>query len=162
MLFRSDSSSPYLWAVARDSKGNLYAGGGGAGGARTKLYVVPNGGAGRPLAELDGMDIYALAVDKQDRVYAATSPDGKVYRVSADGKSELYYNPGAKYIWAMAFAPSGDLYIATGDKGEIHRVAPSGSGTLFFRTEETHARSLAIDARGNLIVGTEQIGRAHV
>jgi hypothetical protein len=153
-----DSSSPYLWAVARDSKGNLYAGGGGAGGAKTKLYVVPKGGAGKPLTELDGMDICALVVDKQDRVYAATSPDGKVYRVSADGKSEVYYNPGAKYIWAMAFAPSGDLYIATGDKGEIHRVAPTGNGAVFFRTEETHARSLAIDAHGNLIVGTEPGG----
>ena len=27
-----DSSTPYLWAVARDSKGNVYAGGGGPSG----------------------------------------------------------------------------------------------------------------------------------
>ena len=153
-----DSSSPYLWAVARDSKGNLYAGGGGAGGSKTKLYVVPNGGTGKPLAELDGMDIYALAIDKQDRVYAATSPDGKVYRVAADGKAEVFYNPGAKYIWAMAFASAGDLYVATGDQGEIHRVTPTGKGAVFFKTDETHARSLAIDAHGNLIVGTEPGG----
>jgi len=153
-----DSSSPYLWAVARDSKGNLYAGGGGAGGAKTKLYMVPKGGVGKTLAELDGMEIYAVAVDKQDRVYAATSPDGKVYRVSSDGKAEVFYNPGAKYIWAMVFAPSGDLFLATGDKGEIHRVSPSGKGAVFFNTEETHARALAIDARANLIVGTEPGG----
>lgn len=153
-----DSSSPYLWSVARDSKGNLYAGGGGAGGSKTKLYVVPNGGAGKQLAELDGMDIYALAIDKQDRVYAATSPDGKVYRVASDGKTEVFYNPGAKYIWAMAFSSAGDLYIATGDQGEIHRVTSAGKGAVFFKTDETHARSLAIDAHGNLIVGTEPGG----
>ncbi len=153
-----DSSSPYLWAVARDSKGNLYAGGGGAGGAKAKLYMVPAGGVGKLLAELDGMDIYSLAVDKQDRVYAATSPDGKVYRILPDGKAEVFYNPGAKYIWAMAFAPSGDLFVATGDKGEVHRVTPAGKGGVFFKTDETHARSLAIDARGNLIVGTEPGG----
>jgi hypothetical protein len=153
-----DSSSPYLWSVARDSKGNLYAGGGGAGGSKAKLYVVAGGGAGKQLAELDGMDIYALAIDKQDRVYAATSPDGKVYRVNAGGTPEVFYNPGAKYIWAMAFSPAGDLYIATGDKGEIHRVTAAGKGAVFFKTDETHARSLAIDARGNLIVGTEPGG----
>jgi hypothetical protein len=153
-----DSSSPYLWSIARDSQGNLYAGGGGAGGSTTKLYVVPNGGAGKPLAELDGMDIYALAIDKQDRVYAATSPDGKVYRVSSGGKAEVFYNPRAKYIWAMAFSPAGDLYIATGDQGEIHRVTSAGNGAVFFRTDETHARSLAVDAHGNLIAGTEPGG----
>ncbi len=153
-----DSSSPYLWSIARDSRGNLYAGGGGAGGSKTKLYVVPSGGAGRPLAELDGMDIYALAIDQQDRVYAATSPDGKVYRIAADGKAEVFYNPGAKYIWAMAFSPAGDLYIATGDQGEIHRVTAAGKGAVFFKTDETHARSLAVDAHGNLIVGTEPGG----
>ncbi|MCE5310173.1 MAG: hypothetical protein LLG20_21270 [Acidobacteriales bacterium] len=153
-----DSSSPYLWAVARDSKGNLYAGGGGAGGAKAKLYMVPSGAAGKVLAELDGMDIYAVAVDKQDGVYAATSPDGKVYRVLPGGRAEVFYSPGAKYIWAMAFAPSGDLFVATGDKGEVHRVTPAGKGGVFFKTDETHARSLAIDARGNLIVGTEPGG----
>ena len=153
-----DASCPYLWAVARDSRGNLYAGGSGAGGAKTRLYAVAPGGAGKTLAELDGMDIYALAIDRQDRVYAATSPDGKVYRVRAGGAAELFYNPGVKYIWAMAFAPTGDLFLATGDRGEIHRVTPQGKGGVFFRTGETHARSLALDAAGNLIVGTEPGG----
>src|SRR5581483_5494816 len=153
-----DPSVTFLWAVAHDSKGNLYAGGGGLGGSKAKLFAVDASGKSRAVAELDGMAIQAIAIDRQDRVYAATSPDGKVYRVDASGKAEVFYDPKAKYIWALAFAKSGDLFVATGDQGEIHRVTPQGSGSVFFKTEETHARSLAMDANDNLIVGTDPSG----
>ena len=54
-------------------------------------------------------------MDSKDRVYAATSPDGKVYRISAAGKPEVFYDPKTKYIWALAFDGQGDLLVATGD-----------------------------------------------
>ena len=152
-----DSSTPYLWTVAQDSKGNLYAGGGGPTGSTAKLFMVDRSGKSKVLAEVEGLEIHAIAVDARDRVYAATDPDGKVYRI-ANGKPELFYDPHTKYIWAMAFSKAGDLYIATGDHGEIHKVTPDGKGAVFFKTEETHARSLAIDGTGNLIVGTEPGG----
>ncbi|MDE3168196.1 MAG: SMP-30/gluconolactonase/LRE family protein, partial [Acidobacteriota bacterium] len=148
-----DSTTGYLWALARDSKGVLYAA-----GAAGKLYRIPAGGKGTVLAELDAMEIHALAIDSRDRVYAATSPDGKVYRIDAAGKPAVFYDPHARYIWAMAFDPHGNLYVATGDQGEIHRVAPDGKGSVFYRTEETHVRSLTLDSSGNLIAGTDPGG----
>ncbi len=153
-----DPSTAYLWALARDSKGNLYAGGGGPGSASAKLFLIDRDGKGKALAELPALEIHAIAIDKKDSVYAATSPDGKVYRVNGDGSPEVFYDPKAKYIWGMAFNGQGDLFIVTGDEGEIHRVKPDGKGSIFFRTEETHARSLAIDGKDNLIVGTEPGG----
>jgi hypothetical protein len=153
-----DPSVSFLWAVARDSKGSLYAGGGSVGSSKSKLIVVNPAGHAKTLAELDGMEIQALAVDKQDRVYAATSPDGKVYRVNAAGHAEVFYDPHSKYIWALAFSSNGDLFVATGDQGEIHRVAANGTGSVFYRTEEVHVRSLAVDGRDNLIVGTDPSG----
>src|SRR5271169_1674607 len=47
-----DTPAAYLWALARDSKGNLYAGGAGA-----KLFRIPPGGPGKLLAELDALEI---------------------------------------------------------------------------------------------------------
>src|SRR5712691_5143639 len=154
----ADAAVTFLWAVARDSKGNVYAGGGGLGGGKAKLLMIDPQGRSKPLVELDGIAVQAIAIDRQDRIYAATSPDGKVYRVDAAGKADVFYDPKAKYIWALAFAPNGDLFVATGDQGEIHRVTPAGAGSVFFRTEETHARSLAMDANDNLIVGTDPNG----
>ncbi len=153
-----DAQTTFLWAVVRDSKGNLFAGGGGVGGSKAKLIQVDPAGRAKTLAELDGMQIQALAIDKQDRLYAATTPDGKIYRVGADGKAEVFYDPKTKYIWAMAFSKAGDLFVATGEDGEIHRVTPNGTGSVFYRTEEAHVRSLAIDANDNLIAGTDPSG----
>src|SRR5665213_944046 len=153
-----DSSTAVLWAIARDSKGVLYAGGGSLGGSRAKLFSIDARGQGKLLAEMDGIAVQAIAIDRQDRVYAATSPDGKVYRVDASGKADVFYDPKTKYIWALAFARNGDLYVATGDRGEIYRVTPAGVGSVFFRTEEAHARSMTMDAADNLIVGTEPSG----
>lgn len=153
-----DSSVAYLWALAEDSKGNLYAGGGGPGASAARLFRIDASGKTESLAELEGLQVQAIAIDRRDRLYAATAPDGKVYRVSRDGEAEVYYDPRTKYIWAMAFNSKGELFVATGDAGDIHRVSPDGQGSVFFKTEETHVRSLAVDARDNVIVGTEPNG----
>ena len=149
-----DASAAYLWALAIDSHGTLYTGG----GPGAKLYSVSASGTHRKVAEIDALEIHALAIDKSDRVYVGTAPDGKVYRVGADGKAAEFYDPKQKYIWAMAFGPEGDLFIATGSRGEVHRVDRNGKGSVFFKTEETHARSMAFDAKGDLIVGTDPGG----
>jgi sugar lactone lactonase YvrE len=153
-----DSSSPYLWTIAADSKGNLYTAGGGSGSGLTKLFRIDSSGKSRSFAELEGLEIHSVVLDSKDQVYAATDPDGKVYKISSDGKARVFYDPHQKYIWAMAFNSKGDLFVATGEQGEIYRVTPAGAGSVFFKTEEAHARSLAIDAQDNLIVGTEPSG----
>src|SRR6266446_5232135 len=149
-----DSSSAYLWALARDSAGNLYAGG----GPDAKLYRIAAGGEKKAFAEFDALEVHAIAIDRKDQIFVATDPDGKVYKISSAGKSEVFYDPKTKYIWALAFNSKGDLLVATGDQGEIHRVTPDGKGSVFFRSEETHARSLAVDAQDNVIVGTDPGG----
>jgi sugar lactone lactonase YvrE len=149
-----DSPSAYLWTLARDSKGNLYTGG----GPGAKLFRISPSGEKKTLAEFQAIEIHAIAVDNKDRVFVGTAPDGKVYKVAADGKFEVFYDPKAKYIWALVLDAKGDLFIATGDEGEIHRVTPDGKGSVFFKTEETHVRSLTLDGQGNLIAGTEPNG----
>jgi sugar lactone lactonase YvrE len=153
-----DSASVYLWALAADSKGNLYAGGGGPGGPGARVYAIAPDGKGKTLAEFNDLEVHALAVDKQDRIYAATAPDGKVYRIAAAGKPETFFDPHAKYIWAMAFDSRGNLFVATGDRGEIYRVAPNGTGAVFYKTSQAHIRSLTVDPQDNLVVGTEPDG----
>jgi len=153
-----DTSQAYLWALARDSKGNLYT----AGGTSAKLFRIPPGGPGKMVAEVDALEIHAIAIDSKDRVYFGTAPDGKVYRVTGNGKPEVFYDPKAKYIWSLAFDSKGDLLVATGGvpngQGEIHKVMADGKGSVFFKTDETHVRSMAIDSKDNLIVGTEPGG----
>ena len=152
-----DAQTPYLWTIVEDTKGTLYAAGGGPGTESAKLVAVDTAGQGRVVTQFDGASVYALALNAKDELFAATSPNGKIYKIAA-GKPVLFYDPKQTYVWGMAFDRQGNLFLATGDQGEIHRVEPSGSGKLFFKSDESHARSIAIDRKGNVIIGTEPAG----
>lgn len=149
---------PYLWAITQDSKGTVYYGGGAPTGANAKVFALARNGKPKLFAEIPGLEVHALAIDKQDRLYAAVLPDAKIYRIDSAGKPQLFFDPKCKYIWAMAFDKSGNLFAATGDAGLIYKITPEGRGSKFFDTQETHARSLVIDDAGNLIVGTDPGG----
>jgi len=148
---------PYLWAVVQDSKGTLYYAGGAPTGATTKIFALAPNAKPRVLAEVPGLEIHSLAVDAQDRLYAAVLPDAKIYRID-NGKPQLFFDPKCKYVWSMLFDRTGNLFVATGDSGVIYRVTPDGKGFKFFTCDETHARSMIMDSAGNLIVGTEPGG----
>ena len=152
-----DASTPYLWTVVEDSKGTVYTAGGGPAIAKAKIHAVDGAGKSRVFAEIEGAEITALALNAKDELFAATNPDGKVYRVSS-GKAEVFYDPKAKYIWALRFDSRGRLYVATGDQGEIHRVEANGQGRVYFKLDEAHARSIAVDGQDRLLVGTEPGG----
>jgi len=55
------------------------------------------------------LDVTALAIAGDGVRLAATSPDGRVYRVTADGKAEVYFDPADKYIWSLAIL--GDRFV---------------------------------------------------
>ncbi len=97
--------------------------------------------------------------DAKGSLYVGTSPDGKVYRVSASGEKSVFFDPKTKYIWDLAFGSDGILYVATGDKGQVFAVSPDGKSELFYNSDEAHIRVLAFDPHGNLVVGTEPSGR---
>jgi hypothetical protein len=149
-----EAPSSYLWSLAADRKGNLYA----AGGPDARVFRIGADGAPSTFFETAAVEIHALAVDAGDNLYAATSPEAKIYKIEPSGAQTLFFDPGENYVWAMAFDSKGNLLVATGDVGKIYRVSPSGEGKLFFDTGETHVRSIAVDSADNVIVGTDPGG----
>ncbi len=182
----STTPSTYIWSIAADQSGNLYA----ATGAPARVYRITPQGQSTTIFEPQELQVQALAVDKNGVLYAATNPDGKVYRIErvasisasnapgkntaterakADGEKEkeksssefsasVFFDPRTKYIWDLAFDNAGNLYVATGDHGEIFRVTPKGEHSVFFKSDEAHIRVLAVDAKGNLIAGSDGSG----
>ena len=155
----ADPGLGYIWAVAEDKRGNVYLGGG---SPAKVVRVTPAGGGASAKTETvfagKELEVHALAVDGDNNIYAATSPDPKIYRITPDGKHSVFFEPPAKYVWALAFDPKGQLLVATGDKGEVWRVDRGGQGSVFFKSDETHARSLVLDKAGNILIGTDPGG----
>ena len=103
----------------------------------------------------------ALAIGRDGALFAGTSPDGKVYRITADGKADVYFDPGDKYIWSLAVMTDGSLAVGTGDSGKLYRVRAAGANpesSLLVSTNQTHVISLAVTPQGDLIAGTDSGG----
>ena len=161
--------STYIWSIASDSAGNIYA----AAGSPARVYRITPDGQSTTIFEPQELQVQALVVDKRGIVYAATSPDGKVYRLepprpqsakgaeadaTASWSATPYFDPGSKYIWDIVLDKAGTLYVATGDHGEVFKVSPNGQHSLLFKSDEVHIRVLALDPNGNLIAGSDGSG----
>jgi sugar lactone lactonase YvrE len=154
--------STYIWSITSDPTGNIYA----AAGSPARVYRITPDGQSTTIFEPQELQVQALVVDKKGIVYAATAPDGKVYRLEetkgaaakASWSATPYFDPGSKYIWDIVLDSAGALYIATGDHGEIYKVSANGQHSLFFKSDEVHIRVLALDPKGNLIAGSDGSG----
>ena len=176
--------STYIWALAADNAGNVYA----ATGSPARVYRITPDGHATIIFEPQELQVQTLEVGPGGVIYAATAPDGKVYKIEhkplgktdtakSDSKTEKeatkdpakptldpswssseYFAPGTKYIWDLLLDKAGNLYVATGDHGEIYKVTAKGEHSLFFKSDDTHIRVLALDAHGNVIAGTDGSG----
>ena len=148
-----DPEAPNAWCVARDVHGVLYVGTGNDG-----RVLRVDGTKGSVLFDADELEVHAVAVGPDGRVYAATSPDGAVYAIDAAGKATRFFDPAETYVWALAFDPAGALYVATGGEGRVHRVSPDGKSEAVLTSTETHILSLATDTRGHVYAGSAPEG----
>lgn len=98
-------------------------------------------------------EVFAVWADPDGTVYAGTSPRGKVYRI-ANGKSEVFFDPGETYIWALARAADGGLLVATGTQGKLFKVDRSGKGSVLYDSEDGHLRALEVLPDGDVLIGT--------
>ena len=150
------TEQPYVWSSAIDASGNVYLGTGGEG----RVYKITNG-VGAMYSDLNELNVSALAFGKGGELFAATSPDGKVYQIDSAGKATVYFEPKEKYIWSLAVMNDGSLAVGTGETGKLYRVRSAGAApaaSLMFDSSETHIISLAVDKSGNLYAGTDSSG----
>ena len=77
--FRTLATTPstYIWALDTDSTGTVFA----AAGSPARVYrIAPDGQTSIVFAPKE-LQVQALVVNAKDVIYAATSPDGKVYKI---------------------------------------------------------------------------------
>jgi hypothetical protein len=147
------SGQPVIWSVAPAPDGSYYAGT----GHRGRVYRITSSGTSTLVWTADETEVFAVAVDAAGVLYAASSPDGKVYRFDK-GKATELFAPKSKYIWSLAFGQDGSLFVGTGDPGNVYRVDKSGKSELYYETGQSHVTALACDTRGNVLAGSEPNG----
>ena len=97
------SPSSYIWDLAADAQGNVYA----AAGSPARVYkITPEGKASIIFAPQE-LQVQALVVDRTGAIFAATSPDGKVYRIVQGGPAPGQTPEGTHTTAEVAAAQEG-------------------------------------------------------
>jgi hypothetical protein len=160
-----DTGKSYVWSLASDRAGDAYLGlGGTTGGSGVVMRVDPDGKAVKVL-DTKELAVQAVTVARDGTVFAATSPDGKVYRAAAGGGAgTVVFDPATteekpKYLWDLATGSDGALYVAAGAPAVVYRIPAGGGRTeVLFKTADQHIRCLLMGADGMLWAGSDGAG----
>jgi Two component regulator propeller len=101
----------------------------------------------------------SLAADRQRNLYIGTGHQGKVFRVTAAGKSSLFFKAQEPDVFALAVGPDGDLYVGSSPEGKIYRVTPEGKSSVFYDPNTKYIWAMLFDSQGHLYVGTGDQGQ---
>lgn len=152
--FFEDTEEIYVWCLAEDSKGNIYAGTGNGG----KIYRITPDGESSLFYDSPELAILALAIDPNDNIYAGTAPDGLIYKLTdSSTPPTTILSSEEKYVWAMTFDEAGNLYASTGTSGKIYKVTPDGQTSVLYDSDETNILCL-LSHQGMLYAGSDGKG----
>jgi hypothetical protein len=143
-----------VWCAVSDGQGGAYL----SAGTEGRLFRYSNGQA-RPLAQLKGGMIFAMARLGNDLI-VATSADGKLHRVKPNGESKAFGDVAATVIWALA-SNGTDVFIAGGSQGGATLWLArenSVARRLVSIPEETAFTALIQESQGVWLLGTHGSG----
>ncbi len=104
------------------------------------------------------MDVTRLLTGPKGVLYAGTSPNGRIYKITAPGKGQELFNPEERYIWDLVLSPAGSLLAAVGESGGIYEISPEGSGRPVFKSDQNHILCLKLGSDGALTAGSGGAG----
>jgi sugar lactone lactonase YvrE len=105
--------------------------------------------------------VWSTAIDSAGNIYLGTGHDGKLFRVTPDGKGSLLYKASELDVTAIAVANDGTIFAATSPDGKVYRVSADGKAEVYFDPADKYIWSLAILNDGSLAVGTGDNGKLY-
>ena len=114
-------------------------------------------------SKIDEARVWALAEDSEGNIYAGTGNEGKIYKISADGKtSTLYYDSPEVEIYSLAVGPDDTLYAGTGPDGLIYKITDESTPpqTLLSKGDK-YVWAMHLDDAGNLYAVTGLEGKIY-
>jgi sugar lactone lactonase YvrE len=114
-----------------------------------------------PLFSTEQSYVWSTAIDAAGNIYLGTGHDGKLFRVSPDGKGSLLFKASELDVTALAVARDGAVFAATSPDGKVYRVTADGKAEVYFDPSDKYIWSLAILSDGALAVGTGDNGKVY-
>ena len=143
--------STYIWAIAADDAGNVYA----ATGSPARVYRITPDGQATIIFEPQELQVQTLAVDPHSVgvIYAATAPDGKVYKIE--------HKPREKADAAKSESKSESKSDKDAKDPAKPALDPSWTSSEYFAPGTKYIWDLVLDKAGNLYVATGDHGEIY-
>jgi hypothetical protein len=100
----------------------------------------------------------SLLAGPDGALFLGTGHGGKIYRIGADGKAELYFQTQEIDVTCLARDGKGALYAGTSPNGKIYRITAKGKGEEFFNPSEKYVWDLAFTESGSLLAAVGESG----
>jgi hypothetical protein len=95
--------------------------------------------------------IFGLAYDaKQNALYAATGPEGKLFRVTADGRAQVHFDAEEAHLMSVAVALDGTVYAGASDNAKLYKITGPGRATVLYDFGKTEVRAIAVAPKGEV------------
>jgi hypothetical protein len=145
--------STYIWAIAADDAGNVYA----ATGSPARVYRITPDGHATIIFEPQELQVQTLEVDSHGAIYAATAPDGKVYKIE--------HKPREKSEAPKSESKAENKSDTKPDKDAKDpakpALDPAWTSSEYFAPGTKYIWDLVLDKAGNLYVATGDHGEVY-
>jgi hypothetical protein len=104
------------------------------------------------LATLPGAKhVFSVAFDgKTNALFAATGPEGKLFRITANGNAQVYFDAEEQHLMSVAVAPDGTVYAGASEKAKLYKLTGPGRATVLYDFARTEVRAIAVDPKGSV------------
>lgn len=117
-----------------------------------KVYRITGPNKVAVLASLpDTEHVWALAFDPKTRAtYAATGPEGKLFRIDATGRAQVYFDSDEPHLLSLAVAGDGTVYAGSSGRAILYRITGPGRAAVMYDFEGNDVKALALAPNGLL------------
>jgi len=143
-----------ITALVAESDGSLLIGASGAKGRVLRLDKPGN--QPKELFSSENVQyIWGLAQTPDGEIYAATGPNGQLFAIHPDGKSEEIYKCDENNLTSLVSDAKDNLYVGTDPNALVIRInRKTKEAFVLYDAAEDEIAALALDEKGNLYAAT--------
>lgn len=99
----------------------------------------------------DAEHVWQLAFDaKRGALYAATGPQGKLFRITQQGRVDVQFDAPEDHLMSVAVMPDGTLAAGSSDKAILYRVTGPGRSQVLYDFGRNEVRAIAVSTHGDV------------
>ncbi len=107
------------------------------------------------LADLEAPYVWTAVKDSAGNLYVGTGNEGKVFRISPQGDTSVYFDAEEPEVHALAIGGrKGEIFAATSPDGKVYWIPSAEKSEVYFDPPEKYIWALALDEEGALWVAT--------